>query len=305
MARFTIIDSKFELTDAELAAIAAQVKALLDKDAPRLLWRCDFNNEALEPIKAANTWDKGAWQDLVYWSTLGPTLGRVRLLSLTDPLPPFSGAIAHEIVKGRLISTIFKSSNGYGPMGAAPTQAGINFLPKADVPTCYVKAKIELQPDLIDKMAAMFPVSGWAWRQLLLTKTGGQLKDSPANDGDQRVQIAIKMMPDRVPFWQLVIDNNAGSTATPAVITSLENRNVPVPQGPFEIEWCWTRGDKGRVAFAVNGDMVFDWRGTLTSAMPINRIFAPILYTGAALPAWQAVDNLEVWSAPPATASII
>lgn len=309
--------AELKLTDTELAELATllapRVQALIGPPPPaaRLLYRNDFNSASI--IRTADVWDKGEWLDFVWADgrsapNLDPSLGNDRLLSLTDPLPPSAGTISQAVVPaaGRLgtpalVQTITGSANGTAPMGGAATQAALQLLPLQDVPRLYARLWIKLQKDLVDKMAAS--PGGWAWRQLLATKTGSQLKSSPANDGDQRVQLAIQMdQKERRPFWVLGVDNNAGGPGPVVPYVTLANLDVPVPAGEWmDLEFAWQRGSAGRVAAAVNGNVLFDWRGELQGAhaLPINRIFLPILYSGSAFPISQTVDQLEVWSGVP------
>lgn len=293
----------------------------------RLLYRNDFNSSTLAPVSLANAWDKGAWQDFAIAPSPDPTLGRVRLLSLTDPVLALDGntlivesTIKHAIVAGAgrhgssaLVSTILKSGHGTKPQGWDATQAALQFLPRADLHTFYSTRWMKLQPNLVDVMAvAMDPVNGTggAWREILCMKTGGQMASglSPANDGDYRCQLAIYAQKRRDPYWALVADNNGGGSAPLVNNFHLENLDVPVPVGEwFKLEWAFRRGTSGRVVVRMNDEELFNYRGPFMGAygMPINRLFEPVLYSGSETPIWQAVDEIEAWTLPPPQSSIM
>ena len=85
---------------------------------------------------------------------------------------------------------------------------------------------------------------------------------------------------------------------------SVENRSVPVPAGEwfkFEILWRRSAGDDGLVWVAIDGQTIARHEGPNLGAweMPVNRIMAPLLYSGSSMPIYQWVDDLEVWSGMP------
>ena len=49
---------------------------------------------------------------------------------------------------------------------------------------------------------------------------------------------------------------------------------------------------------AVNGQKIVDRLGSLMGVnnAPINRIFMNILYTGGAVPVYQWIDDMQIWS---------
>lgn len=302
----------------ELAAIAADVAPLLEP--ARLLYRADFNTMKLAPI--TGTWGTGGLQDVVGSPLDALWGGRMRLLSLTDPLvvtdATIEQVIKHEIRPGEgrngtaaLKQTIFKSVNGTAPMGGAATQAAVYFLPQRENPTLYVSLWLKFQPDLVDAMAAaQSDAYAYVWREVTCIKTGTQFSGGASNDGDYRIELAINAMKGKPPYWALVGDNNAGGSAPlmKASAFTLYNLEVPVPAGWFHLEQFWRRssGPDGRVAIAVNGTTLFDRAGPNIGAlnMPINRVFMPVLYSSSRLPISQWLDSIELWDSPPASASI-
>lgn len=297
--------------------VAAEVARQLPKP-PRLLYRNDFNTCGLAPIKS--TWGTGAWQDLINAPTVDPSLGSVRLLSITDPVQvktdgsDIETVVGHKIQAGAgrnntagLVQTIYKSGNGLAPMGGAPTQASFQFLPLAEVASCYVSMWLMFDPNVVESFRVAKKTTGGAWRQLICLKTGGQLPGGGPNSlGDYRMQIALDMTKSSVPVWRMVWDNNGGQTATPyKADIDKTYLGVPVPIGEwFQLELCWRRGLDGRMALYIDGEQVFDQYGANLSGQPLNRLMLPILYTGGQLPAAQWLDSIEVWDRPPSKASI-
>jgi hypothetical protein len=55
------------------------------------------------------------------------------------------------------------------------------------------------------------------------------------------------------------------------------------------------------VRVAINEEIIALRRGPNLGAreMPVNRIMAPLLYSGSSMPIYQWVDDLEVWSGMP------
>jgi hypothetical protein len=71
------------------------------------------------------------------------------------------------------------------------------------------------------------------------------------------------------------------------------------------VEVFWHRGGEsdGRVWMAINGEVVVNRHVDLIrgNPKPINRIFVHQLYTGGRYPAFQWVDDLQIWSDFPRT----
>lgn len=315
------------LTPAQLTAIGAaltqpQLDYIASKlvvpvppvlETARLLYRIDFAGVSLAPITEA--WNQGAWQDLV-GTTADVWGGGLRLLSLTDPIQVTAATVESVITHmidplGRngpaLRSTILRSQNGTDPQGTAVMQAALHFLPKHEEPTLYVSEWLKLQPDLVEVMAAAAPTNA-GWRVVFTFKTGGQFSGGPSNDGDYRFQLSVQTRDRPQPYWVLLADNNAGGNAALVNNFALKNFDVPVPVGEwFRLEVYWRRssGADGRFWVAVNGRVVFDRLGPNMGAlgMPINRIYAPILYSGSRLPIYQWVDDVEVWDGFPLSAT--
>jgi hypothetical protein len=174
----------------------------------------------------------------------------------------------------------------------------------------YVSYWMKLQPDLVEKMnnlpAGPGISGGGTWRAVFALKTGGQTSwGGPADNGDYRIEAYVMTYGGGQPYWVVLGDNAAGGGAPAANQWWVENRNVRVPVGEwfkFEIFWHRSGGTDGRVWMAIDGQTVVDRRGANMGAwnMPINRIMAPLLYTGSAMPVYQWIDDVQVWDGFPA-----
>jgi hypothetical protein len=148
---------------------------------------------------------------------------------------------------------------------------------------------------------------GGTWRGIFAFKTGGQRPDgAPADNGDYRIEVYVFTYGGGKPYWGVIGDNNAGGNAPRRNGFSVENRSVPVPAGEwfkFEILWRRSAGDDGLVWVAIDGQTIARHEGPNLGAreMPVNRIMAPLLYSGSSMPIYQWVDDLEIWNGfPPA-----
>jgi len=279
-------------------------------------------------------WGTGCWVDMVGTDAIsGYTWpanlwgGSGRFLILSDPVSTTAQTISNyafnrvEPVTGprgapsqALFQQITQNVNGTAPMGTAPTQNEFQFLPKADTGDTYVSYWLKLQPDLVQKMTNLPEgpgiSGGGTWRAFFAAKTGGQTAwGGPADNGDYRIEAYVRTFGNSQPYFAVVGDNNAGGGAPLVNNWSVENRNVPVPVGQwfkFEIFWHRSSGSDGRVWVAVNGQTIADRRGANVGAwnMPFNRVMAPIVYSGGAMPVYQWVDDVEIWDGfPPSSGS--
>jgi hypothetical protein len=297
----------------------------------RMLFGSGFEG-TVDVAPPTECWGTGCWQDLLgadavtgYSWPAKVWDGTGKLLILTDPLyttPWNVGEYAFNRIernssrngKGALYQQITQAMNGTAPQGNGSTQNELQFLPKYETGDTYVSYWVRLQPDLVEKMnnlpAGPGISGGGTWRAFFEFKTGNQTPwGGPANDGDYRVAVNILTYGGGQPYWHMRGDNVAGGNAPLVNSWTDDNRNVPVPVGTwfkFEIFWHRSSGSDGRVWAAVNGQPLFDHRGANVGAwnLPINRIMAPVLYSGSAMPVYQWVDDVEVWDGfPPANGS--
>jgi len=297
----------------------------------KLLFKSGFDGGSLSAPPPTHCWGTGCWQDIVGLDSLSSftwpgTLadGTSKLFHLTTPVTTTTQTIGNyslgriDFLTGprgaqssALMQQISRNVNGTAPMGNAPAQNALQFMPKRDPGDTYISYWLKLQPDMVQKMtnlpAGPGIAGGGTWRAIFALKTGGQTSwGEPADNGDYRIEAYVMTHNNAQPYWVLLGDNNAGGGA-PAVNTfRLENRNVPVPVGQwFKVEFFWHRstGSDGRVWMAVNGKVIADRRGANMGAwsQPINRVMAPLLYSGSTMPIYQWVDDLEIWNGfPPA-----
>ena len=198
------------------------------------------------------------------------------------------------------------------PQGWGATQNPFLLEPAGDVGDLYVSYWLKLQPNLVELMGQCGSNIGHQWRGVFEWKTAG----------DYRVILQVNR--DRDPkscaftgplYWTLAGDDNANcylyskpaSKECPPVPTNVwseKNRSVAVPAGQwFKLEVFWHRssGPEGRVWVAVNGEAIADHHGPNTGDWnaPINRIMVHQIYTSTAYPAFQWVDDLQVWQGFP------
>jgi hypothetical protein len=299
-------------------------------EAPRgqLLFSSGFEG-AISLVPPVNCWGTGCWQDIAGLDTLTHFTwpvslwgGSSKFLLLTDPVTITPLTLGNYIVnridtvtghRGDqtrvLYQEISRNVNGTGPMGTSPEQNELQLLPQADTGDLYVSYWVKLQPDLVAKMNNLPDgpgiSGGGTWRSFFALKTGGQTAwGDPADNGDYRVEAYVMTYGGGQPYWTILGDNNAGGGAPLVNSWSVENRSVPVPAGQwFKFEFFSHRsaGADGRVWMAVNGQVVANRLGANVGAwnMPVNRIMAPMVYSGSAMPIYQWIDDLEVWNGFP------
>jgi len=269
----------------------------------------------------------GAWQDITgldsetgqLWPPVvwGGTGGRLQLIagdsltgSLLDELTLGSYTYnALETVTGRdggstraLYSHVQQSIGGASQNWDA-TQSNFQIHPgpngQGDL---YLSYWLRFQPDLLERMT----VNNWAGRAVSDWKTG----IGTGGGGDYRVLLSVfgDGANDRL-YWNLKGDNVANGGLPQQVFWEQSNHSAPVPVGRwFRVEVFVHRGggSDGRVWVAVDGQEIFDRYGPNMGVdnLPWNRIMPFINYsTGQLLPAYQWVDDLELWADFPSTAS--
>lgn len=285
------------------------------------------------PVVATDCWNIGCWGrmtglDSVTSFSLPSTLGEGTSMFLldTDPIAPTPATVGNyvfssfETVAGHTGATtravrqqISKNLNGTEPMGAQGLQNEFMFLPKNTINDLYVSYWLKLQPDMVDKMTNL-PAGpgidrGGTWRGIFALKTGTVTANGAAqNNGDYRIEAYVNTYGGGAPYWCILGDNNAGSGAAPVTYWKIDNHDIPVPVGQWfklEIYWHRSAGSDGRVWMGANGKTIADYRGPNMGAsnLPVNRIMAPMLYSGQRMPAYQWFDDLEIWDGFPAAGS--
>lgn len=137
------------------------------------------------------------------------------------------------------------------------------------------------------------------WKAITQVKTSGDFRAGLQIQGYDS---------SRPPYYAVQLDNYANGGLPVEVFDVIENYAVPIMPGG-----TWVRVEafyrmhptSGRAWFAVNGKTIVDHRGKMMgiNKRPINRVFAFPLYTNYAMPAWQYVDDFEMWDGFPPHAS--
>lgn len=310
-------------------ALASRAATSPEREVPRRLFSSGFEGDVA--LRGFDCWDTGCWQQIDGADAAGASRwplrlkgGTARFLMLTDPVKITPATLGNymfnriETVAGPhgrptrvLYEEISRNVNGTGPMKSSVAQSQLQFTPKADVPELYVSFWIKLQPDLQQRMSGLPDGpgvrGGGTWRGLFAFKTGGLRPDGePADNGDYRVEFYVITYdsPDNTPYWSVSGDNVAGGKYPSVNEWTVVNRRLPVPVGRwfrFEAYWLRSDGEDGRIWFAVDGATVAEHRGPNmgVARLPINRIMAPLLYSGSTMPVYQWVDDLEIWSGLP------
>jgi hypothetical protein len=324
-----VSEQEFFNLDSIIFAPAATPQAT---SSAKLLFHTSLEGAiSMQPVAAADCWGVGCWKrmtgtDSVTGFPLPSTLGGGTSMFLldSDPIVVTPATVesylysSYETVAGHTGATtkavrqqISRNLNGTEPMGAQGLQNEFMFLPKDAMTDLYVSYWLKLQPDMVEKMNNL-PAGpgidrGGTWRGIFALKTGTKTANGAAqNNGDYRIEAYVNTYGGGAPYWCLLGDNNAGSGAAPVTYWKIENRNVPVPVGQWfklEIYWHRSAGSDGRVWMGANGKTIADYRGPNMGAsnLPINRIMAPMLYSGQRMPAYQWFDDLEIWDGfPPA-----
>jgi hypothetical protein len=122
------------------------------------------------------------------------------------------------------------------------------------------------------------------------------------SEGDFRIVYLAYPNSNGKQCWVVSWDTNANGTIPLEVFYTEVNCNVSVPQGQwFRVETYTRRGygSDGRSWLKVNGQLVFDHKGTTIgqNAAPINRLFISGAY--ANYPVQTHIDDFEIWDRVP------
>ena len=185
---------------------------------------------------------------------------------------------------------------------AADAQDPLIFTPTA--PTAqegdlYTSEWVKFQPDLATQLFPGQDSSGnWGnWRALFEWKTGGE----GANyGGDYRIKVGVAMDGGGHLFWSSAGDNDANGSYAFQTFWQTDNHTVPVVAGQwFHLETFTHRsaGADGEFWAKVDGQTIVDHLGSNVgvAGAPINRIMVAQDYTGGHLPAYQWVDDVQIW----------
>src|SRR6185437_10541452 len=151
-------------------------------------------------------------------------------------------------------------------------------------------------PELLTQVQANL---GNFWRTLFELKTYT----------DYRIATFIVGNSNGVPSWRVVVDNNPNGTLPPCpagACWTVDNNSIAVPTDQwFLVEYYLHRstGSDGRFFWAVNGQTLVDHYGPTYGANQENVNFLALLNLygdgNNMSPAYQWVDDVEVWDRPP------
>lgn len=309
----------FNLNSIRVAAASAESPALAPTGA-KLLFKSGF--EGSTALGSLLMYGNGAWQDIggadsETGFTWPPKLwgGNARMqLIAGDGIAVTASTLGNymysqlQTVTGRsgtstraLYSSVNQSIGG-ALVNWNSTQNDFVIFPGASGQgDLYVSYWLKYQPDLLQKMTA----GSWAGRVVTDWKTG-----SGTGGGDYRIILSVfgDGAAKRL-YWNLQGDNVANGGLPKQVFWTLTNTTTPVPVGRwFRVELFVHRsgGNDGRVWIAVDGQKLFDRYGPNLGVYGLawNRIMPFLNYSsGQTLPAYQWVDDLEIWDGFPQHAS--
>jgi hypothetical protein len=167
----------------------------------------------------------------------------------------------------------------------------------------YTSQWVKFQPNLSSQLVpGQMPSGDWGnWRTLWEFKTGGQ---GAYRGGDYRIQLVVYQDPGGELYWSADGSNNANGPYPYQKYWQVENHNVAVPTDQwFKLETFTHRstGSDGEFWVKINGQTIVDHRGPNIGVRndPINRLILSNVYTGGNLPAYQLVDDVQVWDGVP------
>jgi hypothetical protein len=321
--------------DALIALVNERLPAPVPVKPPsRRLFASGFEDGVnIAPPDQKNFWGTGGWEDIVgtdrvsgySWPINLSGRDASRILVLTDPAVVDASQInAYEVSRidsvtgydGKptraLYQAILQNKNGTQPMGTSPAQNEYVIQPAAEVTDLYMTYRVKFQPDMVEVMNGLADgpgvTGGGTWRAFFAFKTGTKKPNGypgeSLDNGDYRLEIYAMTYGGGKPYWQVLADNNAGANAPLKNDFVVQNRVLPVPVGAwfkFEIFWHRSAGADGRIWVRIDGTVICDKTGPNMGALnlPINRILAPLLYSGSRMPIYQWIDDLEIWDGFP------
>lgn len=237
-----------------------------------------------------------------------------------------------------LYMEVKEGPGGQNPMGSAIVQNTFQIFPTSSTQgDLYVHFRLRFQPGMIANMSGLDASYGGifnnqgTWRSFFEIKTGTPASATnwfPGDDGDYRfvAQIVTGCHPDLInpppnsylppppcnvpnpdpaPFWLFTGDNVAGGSYPALNRWAETNTTLAIPDdgrwNKVQVFVHRSSGTDGRFWMAINDVVVVDRCGPNTgyANLPMNRIMPFVMYTGARLPAYQWVDDVEVWPGMP------
>lgn len=177
--------------------------------------------------------------------------------------------------------------------GASGTQDTFMLQPTNESGDLYVSYWMKFQSDLASKMNPP------TWRMVFEWKTGG----------DYRFKVEVVSYtgipkPNGEIFWASQADNNANGGLPYQAFWTIYDTSIAVPIDTwFKFETFLHRANDstGRIWAAVDGHVICDQFGDNigVNSASVDRIMFPNCYTDHPYPAYQWVDDLEIWDGFP------
>ncbi len=173
----------------------------------------------------------------------------------------------------------------------------------------YTSEWIKLQPDLSSQLVPGQLNGLWGnWRALWEWKSGTP-NCAGCGNGDFRTILTVAMDNNGKLTWAGQWDNNANHPSLPfQTFWKATNTSVPVPTGTwFRLETFTHRAkdNTGRWWAKINGQTIFDHSGPNIGVynLPITRIMLANNYSNGRMPAYQWVDDVEIWDGVPSSSA--
>ena len=293
-----------------LRPLLALLVMALGASAQTLLFKSGFEgNTALDTIPSNATSDyfqhfsgldttTGFTWPMSFWSAYAVTTGLHPIVSGSNAVSAYITDDIESVVghTGSTTNALKIGSSAPAP-GFCCTQVPFQIShPIPQVTDFYVRYWTKLNPEFLAQEQAG---GGNFFRTMLELKTFT----------DYRIATFIYGSSSLVPYWAVVVDNDpegTGPTCPAGACWSSYNSTVPVSTTQWMLmEYYLHRsaGSDGRFFWAVNGQTVVDHHGPTYGANQENMDFLAFLnvYGTNMQPAYQWVDDVEVWDLPPCT----
>jgi hypothetical protein len=234
------------------------------------------------------SWPPSIWGGGAYFQLLDPGVFDNHIASVTGHDGTSTRALYQSVQQNRVGATT------QDPLLITPTAS------LAQQGDLYTSEWIKFQPDLKSQLmpGQMLDGSWGNWRALFEWKTGGQ--GIAYHGGDYRIILSVAMDNSGNLYWNTRGDNNANGPYPFQKYWTSDNYTVPVSAGQwFRLETFTHRstGGDGEFWAKVDGQTIVDHIGPNIGVHndPINRIMLSQVYTGGRTPAYQWVDDVQIW----------
>ena len=159
-----------------------------------------------------------------------------------------------------------------------------------EITDVYIRFWLKLNPGFPEQLREY---KNAFWRTVWETKTKSDYRIAAYIYGDAAGR----------PYWYVQADNNTGAGSSYRQYWAISNHSVPVPATQWlsvELYLHRSTGSDGRFYWGVNGQTIADHSGSNygSNYEKINLLMFSNVY-GLGRPAYQWIDDLEVWDLPP------